>query len=557
MATYRAHVLVSSDAESRLRGSEDLLLCFRDELAKRHLEDEIMVVESGSPGHNIPLPAVSVYPEGVVYQGITPEDVPLIVEEHLYKGRIVDQLRSEAPSLTGQIVRLPKMTKHLQEQQKIVLKNCGAINPELIEEYIAADGYMAVGKALTEMTPAEVLREIKFSELRGRGGAGFPTGRKLEFALGAKSDTKYIVCNADESEPGTFKDRLIIEGDPHTLLEGMILAGYCIGANEGYIYIRGEYVLAYDRLVTAIEQARDMGLLGKNIFDSGFDFDIFVHTGAGAYVCGEETALLNSLEGQRGEPRKRPPFPPTEGLHQQPTIVNNVETLANLPPIILHGADWYKQFGTENSRGTKVYTILGNITNTGLIEVPMGITLREVIEFYGGSMKDGRPFKLAQTGGSSGSIIPKELIDVPMDYGSMLKYGLSMGSGALLICDDRTCVVDLIKVLLNFFQVESCGKCAPCRIGTKQLYDTFTRIAGGIGTLEELERATQLGEQLRTMCFCGLGQTAPMPILTGLQYFRPEIEAHITEQFCESNVCEFELLKQQKKKRQPLQKAAA
>ena len=552
MPKYRAHVLVSSDPESRLRGSEQVLLSLRDELAKRDLADEVMVAESGSPGRGIRLPSISVYPDGVLYQGIIASDVALIVEEHLYKGRVVKQFLSAPKPFTGNIVRLPKGSLQVRNQEKIVLKNCGNINPEAIDEYIAVDGYAALGKALTEMTSAEVLREIKESELRGRGGAGFPTGRKMDFAIATKADRKYIVCNADESEPGTFKDRLIIEGDPHSLIEGMALAAYCIGANEGYVYIRGEYTLAYSRMLTAIDQARELGLLGKNLFNSGFDFDLIVHSGAGAYVCGEETALLNSLEGKRGEPRKRPPFPPVAGLHHKPTIVNNVETLANLPAIILKGAEWYKQFGTEHSRGTKVYTMLGNINNTGLIEVPMGITLREVIEFYGGGMKDGRTFKVAQTGGSSGSVIPKELIDVPMDFGSMAKYGVSMGSGALLICDDRTCVVDLIKVLLNFFNVESCGKCVPCRIGTRQLYNTFVRISNGTGTMEGLERALKLGEQMVQASFCGLGQTAPAPIISGMKYFRSEIESHITERFCEANVCEFELLKKSKK----LKKAA-
>ena len=546
MSIYRAHVLVSTDAESRLRGAEQVIQRLRDELAKRDLAGEIMVAETGNPGRGVRLPAVLVYPDGVTYQAISPEDAAIIVEEHLYKGRVVKEFTSQLAPMTGNIVRLPKAHKHFQEQQKIVLKNCGEINPEVIEEYIAVDGYMALGKALTEMTPAQTLEEIKASGLRGRGGAGFPTGRKLEFSLGVKAAQKYIVCNADESEPGTFKDRLIIEGDPHKLIEGMMIAGYCIGATQGYVYIRGEYALAYSRLLKAIEQAREIGLLGKNIFNSGFDFDIAVHSGAGAYVCGEETALLNSLEGQRGEPRKRPPFPPVAGFHQMPTIVNNVETLANLPPILLNGAAWFTRFGTENSTGTKVYTMLGNINNTGLIEVPMGITLREVIEFYGGGMKDGRAFKFAQTGGSSGSIIPQELQDVPMDFASMAKYGVSMGSGALLICDDRACVVDVIKVLLNFFKVESCGKCAPCRIGTQQLHDAFARIAGGVGTMDDLERAAHVGEQMIKASFCGLGQTAPAPILTGLKYFRSEIEAHIRDQYCEANVCEFELVKKKK-----------
>ncbi len=556
MPIYRAHVLVSTDPESQLRGSEHVLQRLREELAKRELANEIMVVETGGPGTGIRLPAVSVYPEGVIYQGVTADAAALIVEEHLYKGRIVRSLLADAKPLTGNIVRLPKTTKHLDEQQKIVLKNCGEINPESIEDAIAVDGYMAFGKALTEMTPRQTLDEIKASALRGRGGAGFPTGRKMEFSVAVNADQKYVVCNADESEPGTFKDRLIIEGDPHRLLEGMAIAAYCIGATQGYIYIRGEYTLAYSRLLKAIDQARDLGLLGKNILGSGFDFDVFVHSGAGAYVCGEETALLSSLEGERGEPRKRPPFPPTAGLHQKPTLVNNVETLANLPPIILNGAEWFKSFGTENSTGTKVYTMLGNINNTGLIEVPMGITLREVVEFYGGGMEDGAEFKLAQTGGSSGSIIPKELLDVPMDFESMGKYGLSMGSGALLICDERTCVVDLIKVLLNFFKVESCGKCVPCRIGTRQLYDTFVRISGGTGTLHDLEQALELGDHMINSCFCGLGQTAPAPIVTGLRYFRSEIEAHINDHYCETNICEFELLKKKKHQPEPLKKAA-
>ena len=408
-----------------------------------------------------------------------------------------------------------------------MLRRAGVIDPYSIEEYIAEDGYFALGQALTEMKPAEVLGTVKDSNLQGRGGAGFPTGLKWSFVAARPEETKYIVCNADESEPGTFKDRLILEGDPHAVLEGMALAGYATGAHEGWIYIRGEYVMAKDILNHAIEQAEAMGVLGDNILDSGFSFHVHVHAGAGAYVCGEETALLESLEGRRGVPRIRPPYPTVKGFRNMPTVVNNVETLANVPPIILNGADWYRGIGTKRSPGTKVYTMLGAVNHTGLIETPMGTTLREVIDIYGGGMKNGKAFKCAQTGGSSGTIIPSDFLDVPMDFASMAEKGAGLGSGALLIADEDTDIVDLAYVLVRFFKTESCGKCTPCRVGTRQMLEALLRLKGGYAKKADLDRLEEIANYVRTASFCGLGQAAPVPILTGLQYFREEFEAKL------------------------------
>ncbi len=418
-----------------------------------------------------------------------------------------------------------------------MLARAGIIDPESIEDYIIHDGYEAVGKALTGMTPGEVIDELKKSGLRGRGGAGFPTGIKWGFVAKAQGDQKYVVCNADESEPGTFKDRLVLEGDPHCIIEAMTIAAYAVGASEGYIYVRGEYRLAQQRLKLAIDQARDMGFLGSNIFGSGFNFDIIVHSGAGAYICGEETALLESLEGRRGEPRSRPPYPTTNGLWGKPTLVNNVETLANVPAIIRNGAQWYRQFGTPNSPGTKVYTILGHVNATGLIEVPMGITLREVIALYGKGMKNGASLKLAQTGGSSGSIVPASLQDTPMDFDSYSQAGVSLGSGALLICDESTCVVDLAKVLLNFFRRETCGKCTPCRVGTQRSYEILDSISEGTATMQNIDELVSLAHGLKELSNCGLGQTATTAIDDILRHFRAEVEAHIKLKVCPTSAC--------------------
>jgi len=425
----------------------------------------------------------------------------------------------------------------LPAEQRIVLERAGIIDPDSIEDYVIHDGYLALGKVLTEMKPDEVISLLKESNLRGRGGAGFPTGAKWGFVAGTKSDKKYVICNADESEPGTFKDRLILEGDPHSIIEAIVIAGYAVGADEGYIYIRGEYTLAQTRLLNAIKQAKEMGFLGENIFNSGHKFDLHIHAGAGAYICGEETALIESIEGKRGEPRSRPPYPTTNGLWDKPTLVNNVETLANVAPIIRYGADWFKSFGTPSSSGTKVFTILGNVNMTGSIEVPMGITLSEVISIFAKGMKNNTVLKLAQTGGSSGSIIPADLQDVPMDFDSFTKAGVSMGSGALLICSDETCVVDLAKVLLNFFRFESCGKCNPCRIGNQRAYQILTNISEGLGSKKDLDDLQDISKWLYEMSNCGLGQTAGSPLRDILKYFRAEVEAHIIQKECPTGVC--------------------
>ena len=489
-------------------------------------------------GRHDALPLVVVYPEAVIYGPITSEDVPYIVEEHLYKGRIASKFVASTHEFSGRIAWLSARKGTLPAEKRIVLERAGIIDPEDIQDYILHDGYTALGKVLTEMTPAKVIDEIDASGLKGRGGAGFPTGQKWKFVSKAPGTKKYVVCNADESEPGTFKDRLVLEGDPHAIIEAMTIAAYAIGADEGYLYIRGEYALAQERLRLAIKQAEEMGFLGENIFSSGFNFKLHVHSGAGAYICGEETALIESIEGKRGEPRSRPPYPTTHGLWGKPTLVNNVETLANIPAIIPHGADWYRAIGTTKSPGTKVYTILGNVNTTGLIEVPMGITLREVISIYAQGMKDNSTFKLAQTGGSTGSIIPASLQDTPMDFESFGKAGVSLGSGALLVCNEDTCVVDLCKVLINFFRNESCGKCNPCRIGTDRAYQILTNISEGTGTLHDLEDLEYISDFLYQMSNCGLGQTAGTPIRDILHHFRAEVEAHIKLKVCPTGVCQ-------------------
>ena len=454
--SVRSMILVSNDPESRMRGSEKIFSEFQQQLSQYNLADEVSLTLATDLGSSYASPLVIIYPEAVIYGPVTPADVPHIVEEHLYKGRIVDEKRAPAHELSGKVAWLSARKGTLPAENRVVLKNVGLIDPEDIEDYIANDGYQALGMAL-EMSPDEVIDLIKASGLQGRGGAGFPAGLKWGFVRSTNSDKKYVICNADESEPGTFKDRVVLEGDPHAILEAMLISAYAVGADEGYIYIRGEYQLAIERMETAIKQAEQYGFLGENIFGSGLNFKVHVHAGAGAYICGEETALIESIEGRRGEPRNRPPYPTTYGLWGKPTLINNVETFANIPPIIRNGADWYRSLGTPSSPGTQVYTILGNVNVTGLIEVPMGITLREVISIYAKGMKTGT-FKMAQTGGSSGSIIPASLQDAPMDFESFKKAGVSLGSGALLICNDEVCIVDLAKVLINFFKVESCLK---------------------------------------------------------------------------------------------------
>jgi NADP-reducing hydrogenase subunit HndC len=545
---HRSHVLISGDPISLSRGAEVIKSAFDAELAFYGLTDEIAVAFTGDlrvmPAQ---LPAAIVYPEGIVYGPINANDVPLVVSEHLYKGRIVDALRVTTKPLTGAIVRVPSREGALFAQQRIVLARAGIINPESIEDYIAHDGYTALGKALTQMTPAQVVQEIIDAGVQGRGGAGFPVGLKLKFVAEAhpsqpspagegKGGVKYVLCNADESEPGTFKDRLILEGDPHSILEGMMISGYAIGAREGYIYIRGEYQQARARLERAIAQAHEFGLLGENIFGTDFSFEIHIHAGAGAYICGEETALIESLEGKRGEPRVRPPYPVTNGIWGNPTAVNNVESLANLSPIIRKGAAWYRTIGTAKCPGTKVYTMLGDVNVTGLIEVPMGTTLRTVIEVYGGGMKSSKRFKLAQLGGTSGAIIDASFLDVPMDIAELAARGAGLGSGALLICGDDTCVVDLAFVLLRFFAAESCGKCVPCRIGTTRAMEILERLKDARATIDDVKQLERIATNLQRTSFCGLGQAAAVPILTGLRFFRDEFAAH-AEKHCPVGVC--------------------
>lgn len=535
MKAVRSMILVSNDPESLVRGSEKIFTAFQQQLQQYGLTEEVSLSMVGDLGYSFASPLVLIYPEAVVYGPIKPDDVPYIVEEHLYKGRIVEEKRAPAHELSGRVAWLSARKGTLPAENRVVLKNVGLIDPESIEDYIAHDGYTALGIAL-QKKPDEVISIIIESGLQGRGGAGFPTGIKWGFVNKTYGNKKYVVCNADESEPGTFKDRVVLEGDPHAIIEAMLIAAHAVGADEGYIYIRGEYQLAIDRVETAIKQAKEYGFLGENIFGSNLNFKIHVHAGAGAYICGEETALIESIEGKRGEPRSRPPYPTTNGLWGKPTLVNNVETLANIPAIIRNGPEWYRKLGTPSSPGTKVYTILGNVNVTGLIEVPMGITLREVVSIYAKGMKSGS-FKLAQTGGSSGSIIPASLQDTPMDFESFKKAGVSLGSGALLICNDEVCIVDLAKVLLNFFRVESCGKCTPCRIGTKRAYDILTDISQGKGTLENLEELLTLNKEMLELSNCGLGQTAGVPLRDMLNYFRAEVEAHIRLGVCPTGVC--------------------
>jgi NADP-reducing hydrogenase subunit HndC len=541
MKAYRSMVLVSNDPESMAKGAGEIYQKLAEELNRLGLQDEISLSTVSDVDRHDALPLVIVYPEAVVYGPVKPEDVHFLAEEHLYKGRIAANLVASSKELTGRIAWLADRQGTLPAEKRIVLERAGLIDPENIQDYLISNGYTALGKVLTEMTPEQTIAEIEASGLKGRGGAGFPTGMKWKFVAKVQSDQKYVVCNADESEPGTFKDRVVLEGDPHLIIEAMMIAAYAIGADEGYLYIRGEYALAQERVHLAIKQAKELGLLGKNIFNTGFNFDLHVHSGAGAYVCGEETALIESIEGKRGEPRARPPYPTTNGLWGKPTLVNNVETLANIPAIIRHGSAWYKALGTPSSPGTKVYTILGNVNVTGLIEVPMGITLREVVNIYAQGMKGNHSFKLAQTGGSSGNIIPASLQDTPMDFDSFKNAGVSLGSGAMLVCNEETCVVDLAKVLITFFRNESCGKCSPCRIGTQRAYEILERISTGKGTMEDLETLIHLADSMYAVSNCGLGQTAGTPLRDIIKYFREEVETHIREGVCPAGVCKLDV----------------
>ena len=534
---YRSNVLVCGGTGCTSSNSEVIIEKLNEEIKAQGLEKEVNVIRTGCFGLCALGPIMVVYPEGAFYSRVTPEDVPEIVSEHLLKGRIVRRLLYQETVVDDNTTKSLNETTFYSKQMRIALRNCGVINPEKIDEYIALDGYAALGKVLTEMTPQEVIDLMLASGLRGRGGAGFPTGLKWKFAAANDADQKYACCNADEGDPGAFMDRSVLEGDPHSVLEAMAIAGYAIGATQGYIYIRAEYPIAVKRLQIAIDQARDYGLLGKNIFDSGFDFDIDIRLGAGAFVCGEETALMTSIEGKRGEPRVRPPFPAAKGLFGKPTVLNNVETYANIPQIILKGADWFKSIGTEKSPGTKVFALGGKITNTGLVEVPMGTTLREVVEEIGGGVPGGHQFKAAQTGGPSGGCIPARLIDTPIDYDNLIAIGSMMGSGGLIVMDETTCMVDIAKFFLEFTVDESCGKCTPCRVGTKRLLEILNKITSGTGTLEDLDKMEELCYYIKENSLCGLGQTAPNPVLSTLKYYRDEYEAHVTEHRCPAGAC--------------------
>ena len=534
---FRSNVLVCGGTGCTSSNSEQIIEKLREEIKAQGLEKEVNVIRTGCFGLCALGPIMVVYPEGAFYSRVTVEDVPEIVSEHLLKGRIVKRLLYQETVVDDNTTKSLNETTFYAKQMRIALRNCGVINPENIDEYIAQDGYAALGKVLTEMTPQEVIDLVLASGLRGRGGAGFPTGRKWQFARNNDAPQKYACCNADEGDPGAFMDRSVLEGDPHSVLEAMAIAGYAIGANQGYIYIRAEYPIAVKRLQIAIDQAHEYGLLGKNIFDSGFDFDIEIRLGAGAFVCGEETALMTSIEGKRGEPRVRPPFPAVKGLFGVPTVLNNVETYANIPQIILKGADWFRSIGTEKSPGTKVFALGGKITNTGLVEVPMGTTLREVVEEIGGGVPGGHTFKAAQTGGPSGGCIPAKLIDTPIDYDNLIAIGSMMGSGGLIIMDEDTCMVDIAKFFLEFTVDESCGKCTPCRVGTKRLLEILNKITSGNGTLEDIDRMEELCYYIKENSLCGLGQTAPNPVLSTLKYYRDEYEAHVVEHRCPAGAC--------------------
>ena len=533
----RAHVLVCGGTGCTSSGSTKIIDEFEAKLKEYELDKEVKVIKTGCFGLCALGPVVVVYPEGAFYSMVQVEDVEEIVTEHLLKGRIVKRLLYDETVENDTIKSLNEVDFY-KKQQRIALRNCGVIDPENIEEYIGTDGYKALGKVLTEMKPQEVVEIIKDSGLRGRGGGGFPTGMKWMFTANADGpDGKYVACNADEGDPGAFMDRSILEGDPHAVIEAMAIAGYAVGADQGYIYIRAEYPIAVQRLKIAIEQAKEYGLLGDNIFGTDFSFNLDIRLGAGAFVCGEETALITSIEGHRGEPRPRPPFPAVKGLWQKPTLLNNVETYANITQIILNGADWFKTIGTEKSKGTKVFALGGKIKNTGLVEIPMGTTLREIVEEIGGGIPNGKKFKAAQTGGPSGGCIPASLIDTPIDYDSLISIGSMMGSGGLIVMDEDTCMVDIAKFFLEFTVDESCGKCTPCRVGTKRMLEILNKITEGKGELEDIDKLEELAEAIKTTALCGLGQTAPNPVLSTLRYFRDEYIAHVTDKKCPAGVC--------------------
>ena len=533
---YRSHVLVCGGTGCTSSNSQQIIDTMQAELKAKGLENEVQVIRTGCFGLCALGPIMIVYPEGCFYSEVKVEDVPEIVEEHLLKGRMVKRLLY-SETVTPEKIKGLSDTNFYKTQERVALKNCGVINPEDINEYIAYDGYQALGRCLTELTPEQVIQIVKDSGLRGRGGGGFPTGLKWSFTAANKADQKYVVCNADEGDPGAFMDRSVLEGDPHCIIEAMAICGYATGATEGYVYVRAEYPIAVARLQIAINQARELGLLGKNIFGSGFDFDLHIKLGAGAFVCGEETALMTSIEGNRGEPRPRPPYPAVKGLFGKPTTENNVETFANIPAIIRNGADWFASMGTEKSKGTKVFALGGKIKNTGLVEVPMGTTLRDVIYEIGGGIPGGKKFKAAQTGGPSGGCIPAALMDTPIDYDNLTAIGCMMGSGGLIVMDEDNCMVDIAKFFLDFTVDESCGKCTPCRVGTKRLLEMLDKITEGKATLEDIDKLEELCNYIKENSLCGLGQTAPNPVLATLKFFREEYIAHVVDKKCPAGVC--------------------
>ncbi|URN84557.1 NADH-quinone oxidoreductase subunit NuoF [Acetobacterium wieringae] len=536
MQLFRSHVLVCGGTGCTSSNSEAIMTELNEKLVKNQLDAEVKVVQTGCFGLCEEGPIMVIYPEGTMYCRVDVKDVPEIVEEHLLKGRLVTRLL-EASSQVQEDEQDIEKSSFFKKQLRVALRNCGRINPEEIDEYIAFDGYKALTKALTEMSPGEVIQTIKDSGLRGPAAAGFPTGTKWDFAAQQINDEKYVCCNADEGDPGAFMDRSVLEGDPHSVIEAMTIAGYAIGATHGFVYVRAEYPIAVHRLQIAIDQAREYGLLGDNILDTGFKFDLEIRLGAGAFVCGEETALMTSIEGKRGEPRVRPPFPAVKGLWQKPTILNNVETFANIPVILLKGADWFASMGTERSKGTKVFAVGGKINNTGLVEIPMGTTLREVVYEIGGGIPGGKQFKAAQTGGPSGGCIPASHIDTPIDYESLIELGAMMGSGGLIVMDEDTCMVDIAKFFLEFTVDESCGKCTPCRLGTRRMKDILEKITKGKGVMSDIDELETLARDIKASSLCALGQTAPNPVLSTLHYFRDEYEAHIRDKKCPAGSC--------------------
>ena len=533
---YRSHVLVCGGTGCTSSNSQKIIEAMNAEIKAKGLENEVQVIRTGCFGLCALGPIMIVYPEGCFYSEVKVEDVPEIVEEHLLKGRMVKRLLYSETVTPTEIKGLHD-TAFYKKQKRVALANCGVINPEDINEYIAYDGYQALAKCLTQLTPEQVIQIVKDSGLRGRGGGGFPTGLKWSFTAANQADQKYVVCNADEGDPGAFMDRSVLEGDPHCLIEAMTICGYATGATEGYVYVRAEYPIAVARLQIAINQAKEMGLLGKDIFGSGFDFDLHIKLGAGAFVCGEETALMTSIEGNRGEPRPRPPYPAVKGLFGKPTTENNVETFANIPAIIRNGGEWFASMGTEKSKGTKVFALGGKIANTGLVEIPMGTTLRDIIYEIGGGIPGGKKFKAAQTGGPSGGCIPASLIDTPIDYDNLTAIGCMMGSGGLIVMDEDNCMVDIAKFFLDFTVDESCGKCTPCRVGTKRLREMLDKITDGKATLEDLDKLEELCHYIKDNSLCGLGQTAPNPVLATLKFFRDEYVAHVVDKKCPAGVC--------------------